>query len=363
MKWLDRMIHPVPPSAWKIGAIAALILVAVAALALAVRRLWPKWREAIVKRDRALLDAAAKAASIQAAVTELKALVNEASAQARQAFAQSSAGIAVLPGELQPVAQKVELLRDDLAALRNEMRMPSFAAPPPAQAADVVTMEREALKESWRIFRKNAELSASFDAAIRDDGWQSIQHPLLVRLPKVVPDDLKPTYDAAVAPVREFHNLVTRFALIPRLVSDEVPRLDTAQEVARTREAAQMLTLSSTLVGDRLNFRVRSWITETFLSFADLFLRKYQQAQLEKRASELEEGHDIVRQVLRVAAVDPIDVTLGETTFDSTRHVGRSTANDPRFSDGVIVDVIRNGFVENGQQVIRQPEVVVNRMR
>ena len=70
-----------------------------------------------------------------------------------------------------------------------------------------------------------------------------------------------------------------------------------------------------------------------------------------------------MREVLRVASVEPIDVTPGETLFDSARHVGRSTSNDPRFADGVITGVVRNGFIEGGRQVIRQPEVIVNRTR
>src|SRR5262249_34473725 len=101
-----------------------------------------------------------------------------------------------------------------------------------------------------------------------------------------------------------------------------------------------------------------------FLQFADLYLQRCQQARLEKRdGSELRDGLLLVRQVLHAADVEPIEVTPGETLFDSARHVGRSTTNDPRFADGVITGVIRNGFIEEGQQVIRQPEVIVNRMR
>jgi len=99
------------------------------------------------------------------------------------------------------------------------------------------------------------------------------------------------------------------------------------------------------------------------LTVHDLYLQRCQQAQIEKRDGATSEGLTLVRNMLRIAAVEPIEVTPGETLFDSTRHVGRSTSNDPRFADGVITGVVRNGFIEGGQLVIRQPEVIVNRMR
>jgi molecular chaperone GrpE (heat shock protein) len=42
--------------------------------------------------------------------------------------------------------------------------------------------------------------------------------------------------------------------------------------------------------------------------------------------------------------------------------MGRSTANNPNFADGIIVGVVRNGFIRGGREVIRQPEVIVNRL-
>src|SRR5258708_7333392 len=177
----------------------------------------------------------------------------------------------------------------------------------------------------------------------------------------VVPADLKSTFDAVAGPCREHRSLLQRIELIPRIVNGNFSRLTTdAEEIRRTRELASLLTSE---LARALDFRIKSWVTDSFLPFADLYLQRCQQAQLEKSNGEMNEGLSLVRQMLHVAAVEPIDVKPGETIFDGTRHVGRSTSNDPRFPDGVITGVVRNGFIEGGQQVLRQPEVIVNRTR
>jgi len=265
------------------------------------------------------------------------------------------------PFDLDGISAEIRELRNQVGRLENGH---DPAAPP--VMADSVTLEREALGESWKKFRQNEQLRAYVDNAAKDECWKQIGDPLLMHLPKLVPDDLKPTFEAVLAPAREYNNLLVKISLIPKIVNGELPRLgNDAQELARTRDYAQLLAMSrhSSVISDRLGFRLKNWVMDSFLVFADLYLQRYQQLQAENRQEALEEGVSIVRRVLRVAAVEPIDVKLGETPFDSARHIGRSTTNDARFSDGVIVGVVRNGFMESGNQIIRQPEVVVNRTR
>jgi hypothetical protein len=264
------------------------------------------------------------------------------------------------PEHLTPINKEVRGLREDVAHLRQQLaQFPRAAAEQPA--TDPVALERQVLAEWWKLFRANGELSAAFDAASQDSAWD----PLLRDLTKTVPQDLKPTFDAVVAPWREHRHLIQKIAYVPRLVGGDVERLPDAEELRRMREFADLLrsAQSSADAPNRLTFRFKSWVTDAFLPFADLFLQRYQQARLDNRHRELEAGVALVIDLLRVAAVEPIDVTPGETPFDSTRHIGRSTSNDQRFADGVITGVVRNGFIEGGQQVIRQPEVIVNRLR
>jgi len=257
--------------------------------------------------------------------------------------------------DLVPLADGIDQVRGEVAALARLVGQ--VPAPPPLPSGDPVALEHQILSESWSIVRKNDELSAALDEALQDRAWTQ----LLDQLGNVVPTDLKPTFDAVISPCREHRSLLQRIELIPRIVNGSMARLTTdAEEIRRTRELASLLNSELVKI---LDFRIRTWVTDSFLSFADLYLQRCQQAQIEKRDGVMAEGLSLVRNMLRVAAVEPIEITPGETLFDSTRHVGRSTSNDPRFADGVITGVVRNGFIEGGQLVIRQPEVIVNRMR
>jgi molecular chaperone GrpE (heat shock protein) len=260
---------------------------------------------------------------------------------------------------LTPLTDRIEDVRDELVALARlvEETQATPQVEPPPSPGDPIALEHQVLSESWKQVRKNDELSAALDEALSDRAWTQV----LDQLGNVVPGDLKPTFDAVVVPCREHRSLLQRIELIPRILNGSIARLASdAAEIRRTRELAALINSELSKV---LDFRIRTWVTDSFLPFADLYLQRCQQAQIEKRDDATAEGLSLVRNMLRVAAVEPIEVTPGETLFDSTRHVGRSTSNDPRFADGVITGVVRNGFIEGGQLVIRQPEVIVNRMR
>ena len=261
---------------------------------------------------------------------------------------------------LESVSTEISGLRTDLTRFGDAVE--AIATAPAQRTSDPVALEHQVLGEAWKQFRANSVLRAAFDDAGSNAAWE----PLLEELPKYIPTDLQPSFEAVYAPCREHRLFVKKVALIPRIIERKIPRLPTdAEELRRTRELAGLLAAaqSGTDGANPLNFRFKRWVTDTFLPFADLYLQRCQQADLEKRGGDLRSGADLVRQLLQLASVEPIEVKLGETAFDSTRHIGRATSNDPRYADGVITGVVRNGFIEGGQQVIRQPEVIVNRMR
>lgn len=251
-------------------------------------------------------------------------------------------------------------LESGLLRLSDEIRALPGSAPP--AVTDVGALELETLRELWAKVRDHQDVRACLDPSSYDTQWAEI---LLVELPRLVPEDLRPTFDTIIEPARQHRNLVSALRLIPKLVNGELKRLDDLHEVVRAREHSQLLLhIQTSGMSERLSFRLERWITDSFLGFADLYLQKYQQTQMEARAgNDFDRGIDIVRRVLRIASVDPIDVKLGITRFDSAHHIGRSTSSDTRYADGVITGVVRNGFIEGGQHVIRQPEVIVNRMR
>jgi molecular chaperone GrpE (heat shock protein) len=149
------------------------------------------------------------------------------------------------------------------------------------------------------------------------------------------------------------------------LVAEKIfPAGDDVKDLLRIRECSIFLFLlqNTDLFADKLNFRLEKWVQEQFLGFADLFLRTYQEAQLNGGAADLETGRELVLRTLRVANLEPVEITLGKTPFDSSQHVGRSTASRLDLEDGTIASVVRNGFRQaTDGTVMRQPEVIVNR--
>ncbi len=265
-------------------------------------------------------------------------------------------------GTLTRLLGEFRVLKKDTESLF--ARIPT-RSPGTLPASNLLALEREVLGEAWRKFRDNKEWLASIEDAPRDNHWQEICGPLLVDLPVDVPEELKPTFDATLAPARDYYNLVSKLSIIPRLTTGELGALPSeAEELTRLREFSQLLNmiLNSNLVSSRLSFRLERWIADQFLGFADLFLQRFQQARLEGRNDvQLASGMPIILRVLKVANLEPVDLVLGRTLFESTKHMGRSTANRPDLPNGVIVGVVRNGFVRGGQ-VVRQPEVIVNRL-
>ena len=250
-----------------------------------------------------------------------------------------------------------------------EMRSARLAAtlrsePVAAPGLLPLNLEQMILSEIWKKFRDNRKTTEAMEKAVRDSTWQEIRVPLLSQLPQVVPEDLRAALEAILAPVQDSYNLVTKLSLVPRLMNGDLPKLESeAQEGMRLRELGTLLimTQSSNLV-DRLNFRLGDWIDHHFLGFTDQFLQRYQQAQLEGAAEPLESCHQLIRQVLSMAGLEPIGLTLGSTLFDDRRHLELSAAHYPNLPDGVIIAVVRNGFVRSGQEVVRQAEVIVNRV-
>jgi hypothetical protein len=257
------------------------------------------------------------------------------------------------------VRAEISRLHQDVQDLRNRPQPVSPKPPSP------IAIERVVLEEMWRKFRESSDVVSSIST--RWEMWKNLSDPLLIKLPKLTPGDAKATLDMILEPARDFDSMITKINLVPLVLDSGLPRLSDPQELTRLRELSNLLIMimSSSVVADRLNFRLEPWITDQFVSFADLYLQRYQQEQVDSRHGQensLEPGLQIIRLVLKTVDLEPVDLTPGQTPFDSSRHIGRSTASNPSFANGVIVGVIRNGFIRGGREVIRQPEVIVNRV-
>ena len=245
-----------------------------------------------------------------------------------------------------------------------ELRRPPVA--PAFSWSSLASFERESLRTSWKSYQKAYPRAADLAARSRTDSrFELIGSDLLTELPKAVGADehLKAACASLLEPVRDFYNLSARLSEIPELLRDERPEDDPRRDVARLREKVALLAVLRHGQGgrERLGFDLEKWVREQFLTFADLFLRVYQQARCDGTGAALEEGYVVVCRVLGVAGLEPIAIELGQTRFDSARHIGRSTVSRPGMPDGTIAGVVKNGFQQVGGQVVQQPEVIVNR--
>ncbi len=346
---------------WLVTALALAVFLSLAGVARQLRPLFaaraePSFRsdpllETIVERVNALCEA------LTSAVAELRDTPGRHDGSLDELLQRFPPDL-----DLRMVPSALVELRTQMTRLAEERETRSSVPPPPG---DQLQLEREALAEVWKNFRDNKELFGAYEHASSDAVSQQVRELLTVQLPKYLPEDLKPRHAAALVPLVERQRLVLKISLIPQLVDGKLERQPAAMELRRIHELAHLLmsTQTSTAVMDRLSFRLEPWIEETFVGFADIYLQRYQEALVEGRQAQLEEGAAIVRKVLRIANLEPVELTLGQTLFDSTQHIGRSATSDARFPDGVIVAVVHNGFVHGGRDVIRQPEVIVNRMR
>lgn len=259
--------------------------------------------------------------------------------------------------EVGSLMQRVKFLADQVQGL-------SVMKGTPVEAPSILPWERDVLIEAWKRFRDSKEHLAALESALTDGEWRAIRDSLLFGLPQVIPEDLRAAFDAMLAPVRGFHTLVTKLSLIPRLVNGDLPTLESeAQEALRIRElmALLIMTQNSGTLADQLNFSLRGWLENDFVGFADRFLQRLQQARLEGESGLFEKGYELILQALRHADLAPIDLFLGMTVFDSRLHTEVSPARFPNLPDGVVVAVVRNGFMRGNGEVVSQAEVIVNR--
>lgn len=297
-------------------------------------------------------------AKVSALETDVQALDRRLGAIEQHPPAPTNPGIAA--ATLQRRIEAVEL-----SLYRLQEPRPVRPNGPAADASADLDLELAVLRATWE--RTLKELP--FLDSLGDDAGKSLREELLRELPRAIEADeeLRSACASVLAPVRELENLIRKVAVAQKLVAGTLPPLEQPErQLQRIRESATLLTMlhSSASFAERLNFRLEQWAGERFLTFADLFLQKRQQALLQGGlpSPALEEGCRIVLNVLAAADLVPIEIELGRTLFDSSQHVGRSTASQPGLRDGVIASVVRNGFRQRGGRVVRLPEVVVNRL-
>lgn len=350
-------------------------------------------------------------ASVASAETSPQARTASSSAARQEADAE-----AVVLGLLESSQRELEQrIGQGLAGLEERLRRLEAAptAAPPSVAelpfAGLLAAERGLLQRSWKPFAENhsdlVDLARQFgrDASGEPARVERSLIDRLLGLPKALTEapELQRSASGVLAPLREYFSRLHRLSMSADLVregglqpaerdADPASRVAAAEsgllrlveqprptrspaaldaktrerfeaEVLRIRDGLQLLTLLQTTdLADRIrSFNLKSWIRGDFVRFADELIRARQRGP----APGLEVAWEIIREALAHAGLQPVEIELGKTRFDSKVHIGRSDAHERDAQDGVIVGVVRNGFRDVlSEKYFQRPEVVVNRV-
>lgn len=199
---------------------------------------------------------------------------------------------------------------------------------------------------------------------------RELYRQLARELPQLVAGDetLAASFRNASAALDEYHSHVSMLEHIIRAFKEEEKGAVTGGTLDRHHLIGSCLNYMDVIqysgqIPVIAGFKPEKWVRESFLGTADLVLKERQRLSPGAESAKLEKAAALVIEVLSRAGVEAEPIVLCETRFDSKSHVVRSTVNRPDLPDGVITDVVRNGFSYRDGRSIQQAEVIVNRSR
>ncbi|MCP4214800.1 MAG: hypothetical protein GY765_09085 [bacterium] len=182
-------------------------------------------------------------------------------------------------------------------------------------------------------------------------------------------ESLLTLHNRTFTPLRRYTETLEEFLEVCELLKESPVSPDDAADYSAKIAAFRLkidflLSLRDGEVVHRLvSFRVRVWVSEEFLEFADRYLREYGRAVLAETLSENQkEVANLVNEILEYGDLRPVPILLGETYFDSNQHIGRSHTKESSMKNGTIAEVVKSGFETLAGETVQQPEVIVNRI-
>ena len=243
------------------------------------------------------------------------------------------------------------------------------AARPAPDSYDPLEIEQRLLKMSWSSFSlRHGEVMELAKAYASEGGGKVRVQALLIDLQQAMEADphLRRLARRVLHPVREYNRRLKLIGLAAKRAEGDFgsAKPDT-QKLMLLRESQQLLSTFETTDSESmlLDFDLERWSGDEFTEVANAFLSWYQRAKSEGRSDSLERAYRIVVDTLRLGDLEPIEIALGETFFDSKLHEGRSREYDDRYPKGTILSVIKNGFKRASTgEIVRHAEVIVNQM-
>ena len=244
---------------------------------------------------------------------------------------------------------------------------------------NIMKLEQLSVIEQRKRFENDKEFKQLIDDAIIIKEHQDTifyRKKVVVDLPDSISSNEKllKQIKSIIIPLKEYYSQINRLTFIQTTTNDaSFNKLEAEEKEKKFFEQfpiqlnkirnTSLLMRNFQLAPDIqkiFDFKPEKWIRETFIDFADSFLREYQKAQLDGKQDDLKIPYDIVIEVLKKANIVPVEIILGKTNFDNSIFLARSSTTNNKYRNNTIISVIRNGFKDAGGKLIRQPEVTVN---
>ncbi|WP_207682142.1 hypothetical protein [Desulfonema magnum] len=235
----------------------------------------------------------------------------------------------------------------------------------------IIQMEQNILIDKWEFFKsENRELTElAMKVSLSEEKDFYIQN--ISPLPGLLShnEELVSRCKKMLIPLNEYYPSLFILAAINEQQSDfasnPIKAGEPEKEISRLRNWTHLLISLQDFgkVQQFLDFDMKKWVREYFIEFADTFLCASQESQDKKHNNFPGEAHEIILRILSTGELEPVEIVLGKTLFDKKIHSARSTVSQNMTRDGVIVQVLRNGFREAPEgRMIQQPQVIYNKV-
>lgn len=230
---------------------------------------------------------------------------------------------------------------------------------------DIVTYEKEYLKKLWKWRPSDDEKKKLFDS----EREVKERKEFLVQCSELSPmlnfnDELASYYGNILAPLKDYQYKLSELLEIVEVIGKEITDPQNDLFEIKKKTSFLMFIHSLNAIPELLKFNLEKWFENDFLDFASEFLKRYQKEEFSNTMTrELEVAYSKIQEILAHFDIEPISITLGQTTFNSKMHDGQSTINDPDMMDEAIAEVITNGFQRKNGKIINRPVVIVNRRK
>jgi len=236
----------------------------------------------------------------------------------------------------------------------------------------IIDLEQKTLIETWKRFKeKNIDIVEYSIKAKKSEDYSFFGYEVANKLPELLSSHslLFEKTRLLTSEIKDYYSRINSIYYINDTINENnyiktVEDKDLIKEIFKIRRFNQLINeLYKVEEAQKIyDFRPINWIREKFIDYSDYFIIEFQKAEVEGNQSLLIKPYEIICKTLSKANIEPVEISLWKTQFNSSIHIARSTVKEYKKPNGVIASVIRNGFKYKGGNYYRQPEVIVNKL-